>query len=63
MIPKPFAKALVRASVNMFVPKDASHAEMADHQAKLQKALERVTEFAEENVGQVGSAEFPIVKR
>ncbi len=63
MIPKPFAKALVRASVNMFVPREASDAEMSDHHAKLQEALERVTMFAEENVGRVGSTEFPIVRR
>jgi hypothetical protein len=32
---------------------------MADCHAQLQAALDRVTEFAEENVARVGSKEFP----
>lgn len=63
MIPKPFSKALVRAGVKMRVPPGANDAEMADFHGQLQSALERVTRFAEENVAQVGSAQFPIVKR
>jgi lysophospholipid acyltransferase (LPLAT)-like uncharacterized protein len=62
MIPKPFSKALVRASVKMRVPPGANDAEMAQFHGQLQSALERVTQFAEENVAQVGSAQFPIVK-
>jgi hypothetical protein len=34
---------------------------MADFHGQLQAALERVTRFAEENVGRVGTA-FPIIK-
>lgn len=63
MIPKPFSKALVRASAKMIVPAEASDGEMAEHHARLQQALERVTRFAQDNVGLVGSSAFPIVKR
>jgi len=62
IIPKPFSKALVRFSVKMRVPADADDAQMADFHSQLQAALERVTGFAEENVGRVGSAEFPIIE-
>ncbi len=70
MIPKPFARALVRLSAKMqvlaetrtetFVERDARLA--ASHR-ELQSALDRVTAFAEEHVAQVGTAEFPIIKR
>jgi lysophospholipid acyltransferase (LPLAT)-like uncharacterized protein len=53
MIPKPFSKALVRVSAKMRVPAGADDAEMAEFQGRLQTALERVTRFAEENVGRV----------
>jgi lysophospholipid acyltransferase (LPLAT)-like uncharacterized protein len=62
MIPKPFSKALARASSKMRVPADADDAQMSDFQGRLQAALERVTKFAEENVARVGSAEFPLRK-
>ncbi|MGO9404943.1 MAG: lysophospholipid acyltransferase family protein [Terriglobales bacterium] len=65
-IPKPFSKALVRLSAKMQVPAEAGTAEMdaqmAEFHRQLQAALERVTQFAEEHVAQVGSAEFPIIK-
>jgi lysophospholipid acyltransferase (LPLAT)-like uncharacterized protein len=63
MIPKPFSKALVRASAKIRVPDGIDEVEMAGYQAQLQSALERVTRFAEENVGLVGSPEFPLLKR
>jgi lysophospholipid acyltransferase (LPLAT)-like uncharacterized protein len=63
MIPKPFSKALVRLSRKTIVPADADDTQMADCHAELQAALERVTEFAEENVARVGSEQFPIRKR
>ena len=62
MIPKPFARALVRVSAKLPVPADADDAQMAESRRQLQEALERVTEFAEKNVAQVGSPEFPIIK-
>ncbi len=62
MIPKPFSKALVRFSAKMQVPADADEQQMAEFQRQLQASLERVTQFAEENVAKVGSPEFPILK-
>jgi lysophospholipid acyltransferase (LPLAT)-like uncharacterized protein len=62
MIPKPFSKALARVGTKIRVPPEADEAQMAEYHRQLQAALERVTRFAEENVGCVGSAEFPIIK-
>lgn len=63
MIPKPFSKALVRVSRDMQVPKDATAEQMVDFHQELQAALERVTQFAEEHVGEVGSEKFPVIGR
>ena len=63
MIPKPFSKALVRLGRKIQVPPDADETRMSEYHAELQAALERVTRFAEENVGRVGSTEFPIPTR
>ncbi len=60
MIPKPFSKALARLSVKMLVPEKATEDEIREWHGRLQAALERVTQFAEENAGRVGSAEFPV---
>lgn len=62
MIPKPFSKALVRFSAKMQVPAEASDAVMVEYHRRLQSALERVTEFAEAHVAEVGSPDFPILK-
>jgi len=62
MIPKPFSRGLVRISRRIPVPSDANDAQMQEYHAQLQAALERVTRFAEENVGRVASREFPIWK-
>jgi lysophospholipid acyltransferase (LPLAT)-like uncharacterized protein len=61
LIPKPFAKALVRVSAKMRVPAEANAAEMEKFHGQLQAALERVTKYAEEHVARVGSAEFPVI--
>ena len=53
MIPKPFSKALVRVSAKMQVTANVDEAEIRNWQAQLQKSLERVTKFAEENVGRM----------
>ena len=63
MIPKPFSRALVRLSRRIPVPPNADDAQMQDYHAQLQASLERVTAFAEENVGRVGEKEFPIWRR
>jgi len=62
MIPKPFSKVLVRVSAKIRVPTDADDSQMAEFHRQLQTALERVTQFAEEHVMKVGSAEFPLLK-
>jgi len=62
VIPKPFAKALVRFSAKMRVPAEAEDAQISEFHRQLQAALERVTSFAEANVGRVGTAAFPILK-
>ena len=62
MIPKPFSKVLVRVSVKVRVPAEATDAQMAEYHAQLQDALERVSRFAEEHVAKVGSAEFPVIR-
>jgi lysophospholipid acyltransferase (LPLAT)-like uncharacterized protein len=68
MIPKPFSKALVRISAKMQVPAETKtekvlerDKELAEFHRQLQAALERVTAFAEEHAGQVGSADFPLI--
>jgi len=63
VIPKPFSKALVRFSAKMRVPGEADDEKMAEFHRQLQTALERVTLFAEEHVDQVGSEDFPILKK
>ena len=70
MIPKPFSKALVRLGAKMQVPAETTtqtflerDAQLAEFHRQLQVALELVTAFAEEHVGQVGTVEFPVVKR
>ena len=60
MIPKPFSRALLRVSRKIEVPEHAHEAERDRYHAELQAALDRVRVFAEENVGKVGSVEFPL---
>jgi lysophospholipid acyltransferase (LPLAT)-like uncharacterized protein len=61
-IPKPFSKALLRVSRAEPVPADADADAMQAHHAELQSALERVRDFAEAHVGEVGTAQFPILE-
>jgi hypothetical protein len=44
------------------VPEDATDADLQHYTDELQASLDRVCEFAEANVGKVGTAEFPILK-
>jgi lysophospholipid acyltransferase (LPLAT)-like uncharacterized protein len=60
MIPKPFSRALMRVASKIPVPADADDSQKEQLHAQLQASLERVREFAEANVGKVGSAEFPV---
>ncbi len=59
MIPKPFSRVLMRFGKLITVPSDASDADVEGYQQQLQDSLDRVREFAEANVGKVGSVEFP----
>ena len=56
MIPKPFTRALLRVSRQIPVPPDGSDEQYLN---ELQGALDRVRIFAEENIGKVGTLEFP----
>jgi lysophospholipid acyltransferase (LPLAT)-like uncharacterized protein len=62
MIPKPFSRVLVRFGTLIRVPPNATDEDIERYTADLQTSLDRVREFAEENVGLVGTAEFPIAK-
>jgi hypothetical protein len=44
------------------VPADASDEDVERYQRELQNSLDRIREFAEENVSKVGDAEFPCYK-
>ena len=59
IIPKPFSHVLMRFGKLIPVPPDASDADLERYQQQLQDSLDRVCEFAEANIRQVGSAEFP----
>ena len=56
MVPKPFSRALLRVSRQITVPDEADDTRRERFHAELQAALDRVREFAEENVNRRGSA-------
>ena len=60
MIPKPFSKALLRVSREIAVPEHAGESERDRYYAELQTALDRVREFAEAHVQEVGNSAFPV---
>ena len=59
MIPRPFSRVLVRVGKMIPVPSNASDADLERYTAELQSALDRVCDFAENNVSKVGTTEFP----
>jgi lysophospholipid acyltransferase (LPLAT)-like uncharacterized protein len=63
MIPKPFSKVLVRVGKLIPVPNDASDEDLERYTAELQGALDRICEFAEANVSQAGTSQFPYYKQ
>jgi hypothetical protein len=63
IIPKPFSRVLLRFGKLIPVPKDTTDAELESYQQQLQDSLDRVREFAEANVNQVGTPGFPYYKR
>jgi lysophospholipid acyltransferase (LPLAT)-like uncharacterized protein len=63
MIPKPFTKALMRVGTLIPVPEDIRAEDLDRYNALLQSALDRVKAFAEANVSQVGTEDFPVFVR
>jgi lysophospholipid acyltransferase (LPLAT)-like uncharacterized protein len=59
IIPKPFSRVLLRFGALIPVPPEASDGDLERYQQQLQDSLDRVREFAEENVSKVGNMEFP----
>jgi lysophospholipid acyltransferase (LPLAT)-like uncharacterized protein len=59
IIPKPFSRVLLRYGNLVPVPADATDEDLERYQQQLQDSLDRVREFAEENIKKVGSPEFP----
>jgi lysophospholipid acyltransferase (LPLAT)-like uncharacterized protein len=63
IIPKPFSRAMMRIGKSIPIPADATDQDLELYQAELQASLDRVQQFADANVCQVGSSEFPYYKR
>jgi lysophospholipid acyltransferase (LPLAT)-like uncharacterized protein len=59
IIPKPFSRVLMRFGRLIPVPSDARDEDLERYEQGLQDSLDRVREFAEENVQKVGTPEFP----
>jgi lysophospholipid acyltransferase (LPLAT)-like uncharacterized protein len=59
MIPMPFSRVLVRFGRLIDVPAGATDEDLERFTAELQASLDRVCQFAEANVRQVGTSEFP----
>jgi lysophospholipid acyltransferase (LPLAT)-like uncharacterized protein len=60
MVPAPFSRVLLRFGKLIRVPADASDEDVERYTAELQASLDRVCDFAEANVGKVGTGEFPV---
>jgi lysophospholipid acyltransferase (LPLAT)-like uncharacterized protein len=63
IIPRPFSRTLIRMGKLIHVPADATDEDIDRYTAQLQASLDRVREFAEANVGKVGTPEFPYYRR
>jgi hypothetical protein len=59
IIPKPFSRVLMRFGMLIPVSAEASDEDLDRYQQELQDSLDRIREFAEENIKKVGSPEFP----
>lgn len=59
IIPKPFSRVLLRIGKLIVVPPETTDEDLPAYEAELQNALDRVREFAEQNVIKVGTPEFP----
>jgi hypothetical protein len=63
IIPKPFSRVLIRFGNLIPVPDDASDEDLDRYQRELQSSLDRIREFAEQNISKVGATEFPCDKQ
>ena len=63
MIPRPFSRVLLRFGKLIPVPTEASDEEVERYTAELQAALDRVCQFSEAHVSEVGTGEFQYYKR
>jgi lysophospholipid acyltransferase (LPLAT)-like uncharacterized protein len=63
VIPLPFARVLVRVGKLIAVPADASDQDLERYTAELQATLDRVCEFSEAKVVEVGSGDFPLYRQ
>lgn len=63
LIPKPFSRVLIRFGKLIPVPAEAEDEKLERYENELQAALDRICEFAEQNVGSVGSPRFPYSPR
>ncbi len=63
LVPKPFSRALMRVGSLIPVPEDIGSEDLERYNALLQASLDRVKAFAEANVEQVGSSQFPCFNR
>ncbi len=63
VIPFPFSRVLVRVGKLISVPLNCSDEDFANYMEELQVTLDRVRAFADDNVSDVGSNNFPYYKR
>lgn len=61
MIPKPFARVMLRATTLIRVPENATEDDLERYTHDLQSSMDRACQFAETNVNKAGTAEFPYV--
>ena len=59
IIPKPFSRVLMRFGKQIPVSADATEEDLERYQRELQDSLDRIREFAETNIKEVGTPEFP----
>jgi len=63
VIPKPFSRVLMRFGKLIPVPANASDDDIDRYRQELQNSLNRICEFAEQNISKAGSSELPYYTR
>jgi hypothetical protein len=56
VVPKPFSRVLVRVAKKMYVPRDAENLVLENCYREMQAALDRITDFAEQNLSAAWNA-------